>query len=114
MIEEARERLDAYNAAERDEAEELYGDYVDAVETGTEILADIRDHLRATLEEGSTSSTSATSTARSRSACPRSRSRSRTADAPGARADRCRARDRPESTPLGGGTPLGHCVDLSA
>ena len=43
VIEEARERLEAYNSAERDEAEELYGDYVDAVETGTELLADIRD-----------------------------------------------------------------------
>ena len=33
-----------YNRADRAEAEELYGDYVDAVETGTEILADMRDH----------------------------------------------------------------------
>ena len=49
---EAAERLDAYNRAERDEAEELYGDYVDAVETGTEILADIRDAYARTLEEG--------------------------------------------------------------
>ena len=40
VITEAEERLAAYNRAERDEAEELYGDYVDAVETGTEILAD--------------------------------------------------------------------------
>ena len=30
--------------SDRSEAEELYGDYVDAVETGTEILADMRDH----------------------------------------------------------------------
>jgi hypothetical protein len=52
VIEEARERLDAYNRADRDEAEELYGDYVDAVETGTELLADIRDHFARTLEEG--------------------------------------------------------------
>ena len=51
-IEEAGERLAAYNAADRDEAEELYGDYVDAVETGTEILADIRDSYARTLEEG--------------------------------------------------------------
>ena len=50
-IEEARERLDLYNRADRDQAEELYGDYVDAVETGTEILADIRDHFKWTLEE---------------------------------------------------------------
>jgi hypothetical protein len=51
VIEEARERLRLYNAADRDEAEELYGDYVDAVETGTELLADIRDHFKWTLEE---------------------------------------------------------------
>ena len=38
--------------ADRDEAEELYGDYVDAVETGTEILADIRDHFARSLDEG--------------------------------------------------------------
>ena len=37
--------------ADRDEAEELYGDYVDAVETGTELLADIRDHYARTLDD---------------------------------------------------------------
>ncbi|HEY3185429.1 MAG TPA: hypothetical protein VGJ77_21475 [Gaiellaceae bacterium] len=51
VIREAHERLAQYNAAERDEAEELYGDHVDAVETGTEILADIRDHFGRTLDE---------------------------------------------------------------
>jgi len=52
VIEEVVERLEAYNAADRDEAEELYGDYVDAVETGTEILADIRDAYARNLEQG--------------------------------------------------------------
>ncbi len=52
VIEEAVERYDAYTAADRDEAEELFGDYIDAVETGTEILADIRDAYMRTLEEG--------------------------------------------------------------
>jgi isocitrate dehydrogenase kinase/phosphatase len=52
VIEEARERLALYNRADRDEAEELYGDYIDAVETGTELLADIRDHFAGTLDEG--------------------------------------------------------------
>jgi hypothetical protein len=52
VLDEIQERLDAYNAADRSEAEELYGDYVDAVETGTELLADIRDHFARTLEEG--------------------------------------------------------------
>jgi hypothetical protein len=42
---------DNYDRADRDEAEELYGDYVDAVETGTELLADIRDHFKWTLGE---------------------------------------------------------------
>jgi isocitrate dehydrogenase kinase/phosphatase len=52
VIEEAAERYDAYHSADRDEAEELFGDYVDAVETGTEILADIRDAYMRTLDEG--------------------------------------------------------------
>ena len=51
VIEEANQRLDAYDRAGRDEAEELYGDYVDAVETGTELLADMRDHYARGLEE---------------------------------------------------------------
>jgi hypothetical protein len=50
VIDEADNRLAAYNAAGRDEAEELYGDYVDAVETGTELLADMRDHYARSLE----------------------------------------------------------------
>jgi hypothetical protein len=41
----------AYNESDRDEAEERYGDYVDLVETGTEILAEIRDSFARTLEE---------------------------------------------------------------
>ena len=52
VIEEAADKLAAYNRAERDEAEELYGDYVDVVETGTELLADIRDAFSMTLPEG--------------------------------------------------------------
>ncbi len=51
VIAETDERLAAYNAAERDEAEELYGDYVDAVETGTEILAGMRDGFAGTLDD---------------------------------------------------------------
>ena len=52
VVREAADRLALYNAADRDEAEELYGDYVDAVETGTEILADLRDAYARTLDEG--------------------------------------------------------------
>ena len=51
VIAEAEIRLDAYNRADRDEAEELYGDYVDAVETGTEVLADIRWSFWKTLDD---------------------------------------------------------------
>jgi hypothetical protein len=51
VIEEAQERLAEYNRAGRDEAEELYGDYVDAVETGTELLADVRDHYVSSLDD---------------------------------------------------------------
>ena len=48
---EAAER--AYDQAERDEAEERYGDYLDLVETGTELLAGLRDNFAATLDEES-------------------------------------------------------------
>jgi hypothetical protein len=41
----------AYDEAERDEAEERFGDYQDLVETGTEILATLRDNFASTLEE---------------------------------------------------------------
>ena len=41
----------AYNRAERDEAEERYGDYVDLVETGTEVLADLRDNFATTHDD---------------------------------------------------------------
>ena len=51
VIAEAQARLDAYNRADRDEAEELYGDYVDAIETGTEILADMRWEFIRTLDD---------------------------------------------------------------
>ncbi len=46
---EAAER--AYDRADRDHAEERYGDYLDHIETASEILADIRDHYAATLDE---------------------------------------------------------------
>jgi hypothetical protein len=51
VIEESDAKLHLYNAADRDDAEELYGDYLDAVETGTEILADLRDNFGQTLGE---------------------------------------------------------------
>src|SRR3954453_3373253 len=48
---EIRFRKGLYDAADRDEAEELYGDYIDAVETGTEALADMRDRFARTLDD---------------------------------------------------------------
>jgi hypothetical protein len=48
---EIRDRKALYDKADRDEAEELYGDYIDAVETGTEALADMRDRFKQTLDE---------------------------------------------------------------
>jgi hypothetical protein len=48
---EVRDRLDRYNAADRDEAEELYGDYADAVDWLVEDLDDLRDRYAATLDE---------------------------------------------------------------
>jgi len=51
VIAEAEQRLEAYRRAGRDDAEELYGDYVDAVETGTEILADMRWEYMRSLDE---------------------------------------------------------------
>ena len=41
----------AYDRGGRDEAEERYGDYQDLVETGTEILAEIRDTYARTLDD---------------------------------------------------------------
>ena len=51
LIAECREKERAYDRAGRDEAEEAYGDYVDAVETATEALAEMRCRFRATLGE---------------------------------------------------------------
>jgi hypothetical protein len=48
---EIRHRKDLYDRADRDDAEELYGDYMDAVETATEALADMRDTFARTLDD---------------------------------------------------------------
>jgi hypothetical protein len=41
----------AYDRAERDGAEERFGDYQELVEDGTEILAELRDNFASTLGE---------------------------------------------------------------
>jgi hypothetical protein len=51
LIEDCNAAEQSYNRAERDEAEERYGDYVDLVETGTELLADLRDTFAMTLDD---------------------------------------------------------------
>ena len=49
LIRDAAAAEAAYDGAERDEAEERYGDYLDLVETGTELLAELRDNFASTL-----------------------------------------------------------------
>jgi hypothetical protein len=51
LIEDCLAAERSYNHAERDSAEERYGDYADLVETGTEVLADLRDNFATTLDE---------------------------------------------------------------
>ena len=43
--------LDKYNRADRDEAEELYGDYQLAIEAATDRLAELRDTYARALDE---------------------------------------------------------------
>jgi hypothetical protein len=51
LLEECRDKFRSYDRAPRDETEEAYGDFVDAVETATEALADMRDRFGRTLDE---------------------------------------------------------------
>ena len=51
LIRQCVEAERTYDRADRDEAEERYGDYVDLVESGTEALADLRWRYAATLDE---------------------------------------------------------------
>jgi hypothetical protein len=51
LLAEVREMKQKYDAADRDEAEETYGDYVDVVEAATEALADMRDRFKRTLDD---------------------------------------------------------------
>jgi hypothetical protein len=50
LLADCRAALDAYNAAARDDAEELYGDYVDTVDAAREALLAYRDTYARTLE----------------------------------------------------------------
>lgn len=51
LIGECEEAERAYDAADRGEAEERYGEYLDLVETGTELLAGLRDNFSSTMDE---------------------------------------------------------------
>ena len=51
LIQECEQAEAAYDRGERDEAEERFGDYQDLVETATEMLADLRDHFAASLDD---------------------------------------------------------------
>jgi hypothetical protein len=51
LIRDAVRAETAYDDAPRDEAEERYGDYMDLVAEGTEILGDLRDNFAGTLDE---------------------------------------------------------------
>jgi hypothetical protein len=51
LLDDCRAALDAYNAASKDEAEELYGDYQLVVDAIGDKLLDIRETYAATLED---------------------------------------------------------------
>jgi len=51
LLEEVRDAKARYDRSERDDAEELYGDYVDVVEAATEALADMRRRYAQTLDD---------------------------------------------------------------
>lgn len=54
LVAECREKERSYDRSDRDEAEEAYGDYMDAVESATEALADMRDRFARTLDDAAT------------------------------------------------------------
>ena len=51
LLADADDRLAAYNRADRSEAEELYGDYVDAVDVAVDALVDMRDHYARSVDD---------------------------------------------------------------
>jgi hypothetical protein len=51
LLADVQEMKRRYDAADRDEAEEAYGDYVDAIDAVKDALADMRDRFARTLEE---------------------------------------------------------------
>ena len=51
LLADVQEMKRLYDAADRDDAEEAYGDYVDAIDAVKDALADMRDRFSATLDE---------------------------------------------------------------
>ena len=51
LIADAEAALRGYDAAEREEAEERYGDYLDLVDTGQDELLEIREAYASSLDE---------------------------------------------------------------
>ena len=51
LIEECRERELAYGRTGRDDAEEAYGDYMDAIDAAVDALTEMRDRFATTLQE---------------------------------------------------------------
>ena len=69
----------AYDAADRDEAEEEYSDYLDLVETGRDLLAELRDGFASTMTDDAAEAYEAEfEPGRAGLACHGSRSESRT------------------------------------
>ncbi len=51
LLEDARAALRAYDGAPADEAEERYAEYDELLDTGRELLAELRDGFAGTLDE---------------------------------------------------------------
>jgi hypothetical protein len=51
LLDDVDRALEKYNRAERDEAEELYGDYQLMIEAATDRLAELRDTYKRTLDD---------------------------------------------------------------
>ena len=51
LLRRIADALDEYNRAERDEAEEHFGEYMDAHAVAAEILEEMRDHYARTLDD---------------------------------------------------------------
>jgi hypothetical protein len=51
LLADVQEQKRLYDSADRDDAEEAYGDYVDAIDAVRDALADMRDRFSSTLDE---------------------------------------------------------------